>query len=316
MSIDFQVISGNISDTDLLELARLITPRVFIRENDEQSAELWRSGDYIHLYVVGSSTRSTGARFDSERRSVEFVLPMLASPEDYSFSLQLADAIAARGERVRVDGKEIPEDELSEFAADLAHKQLAFDVEMVAEKISERKTVMICAPCRVCYLGPNCWSRFSRSERTDTISEVIKLLRRAQNIEDEGYSPVPAVVVFTKGWKDKVTVLASLKPGQKTALPAIETVELRGEGGRTVWLSPATLCERLGPSCEFLDERQLLVQAISPDQWTELVQPVSRWRLLFRGRSDVPTRPPQGDSQFQILSVSANPEKDHIDLFV
>lgn len=201
---------------------------------------------------------------------LEITIRVFASSEDIDLALRLASAIALEhGRDVWVEGEAgIPPGELQ-----ARFDRRAWSATMAAgmRRLIERKgTVELSGPQRPAYLGPRVLAALDAGDSAEPFfRRAITWLRRVQWIEEtEGYRAMGIL----EGRESGRTV-AIWDPRYRAVLPLVDVVAIYHQDDHVAFAA-ARVPELVGDRATWLDDEQLLLEAMRDDEIDLLVSTV------------------------------------------
>jgi hypothetical protein len=232
----------------------------------------WNAGVSLHRH--GISTRATQVTWGKGRANV--VVRAFASHEDCDLALRLTEAIAAAAGRKEVNaerfGKVTPA--ALRKLCDRSWERLQADsgTRTISTMIGEGKGPMaIPGPVRHCHIGQRLLGELERAGTPEDLSDrFIEAIRRVQWSVPDGFRDAG---VFVSGEKpgQKGKRFAVWLPEENLVLPSVDSVILSIDEEPAVTVPFETVPELAGSYGELLDECQLLVRVIPPDEWQRIV---------------------------------------------
>jgi hypothetical protein len=246
---------------------------------DDLPAAGWRDG-YTHVYLPGVSTRAVELSRGAE--DLEVRLLTCSAPQEYALALSLATAAAElSGTQVRAeDGWEGPAGAAGE------HYGPAWVAGNVASGArialgladNERGPIVMGGPVRDFHLGPRLAAELRAGGPEDGLPDRLLAAMRHTQWPGEWYYAASRIVVTGRRTGTKVTV--AVWSGIDCVIPDVELVVLHppGEGG-----SPHVRRESVpaftGAHWSWLDERQLLLEAVPEDDWPAMRAAAEPYRV-------------------------------------
>ena len=242
----------------------------------EDAAEGWPARG-LRLCRVGRSVRITEVEWLESDRKLKIVLRALPSPEDCDLALRVVEAAAQLAGAAAVEADyfgTIDAGELRKLhTADWMHEQAESGTRILADLIREgRGPMSMPGPNRSCFIGTRLLAELEAAGPPATLSErVLATMRRVQwdvpaEFRDAG--------VFESG-KDEALGrelrFAVWLPDENLVIPRVDYVALRVTKGEVLLVPFAAMPELAGPHGTLLDECQLLVRAMSSDDWTATI---------------------------------------------
>jgi hypothetical protein len=246
----------------------LVVPR-------EPADESWPEGG-LWLCREGRSTRTTEVEWQAGR--LKIVIRALASPDDCDLALRVAESAARLSGATTVDADyfgavDIPE-LFRRHDADWMREQADSGARALVQLIRDgRGPMSMPGPKRSCFIGERLLAEIEAAGPPRALSErVLATMRRVQWNVPPGFREAG---VFVSGGRDKSqgreTRFAVWLAGEDLLFPRVDYVALRVTEGEIVMVPFALVAELAGPHGTLLDECQLLVRAISGDDWTALI---------------------------------------------
>jgi hypothetical protein len=241
----------------------------------EPADESWPEGG-VGLCREGRSTRTT--EVDWQAGKLTIVIRALASPDDCDLALRVAEAAARLTGTATVDADYFGAVDIAELFrlhdADWMREQAESGTRALTALIRDgRGPMSMPGPKRSCFIGERLLAELEASGPPAALPErVLATLRRVQWNVPPGFREAG---VFVSGGSDdgqgRETRFAVWLPGEDLLLPRVDYVALRVTEGEIVMVPFRVVAELAGPHGTWLDECQLLVGAITGDDWTALV---------------------------------------------
>ena len=241
----------------------------------EPAGESWPDGG-LAFCREGRSTRTT--EVDWQARMLKIVIRALASPDDCDLALRVAEAAARLSGAATVEADYFGAVDLRELFrlhdADWMREQAESGTRALATLIRDgRGPMSMPGPKRSCFIGERLLAELEAAGPSAALTDrVLATMRRVQwNVPPDFRD---AGVFVSGGGEDgqgRETRFAVWLPGENLLLPRVEFVALRVTEGEIVMVPFAAVAQLAGPHGTLLDECQLLVRAISGDDWTALV---------------------------------------------
>lgn len=233
-----------------------------------------------HVYREGFSARPVEiihcqGRFD-------LCVPTPASWQDYELAIRFAQQAA-----LYLEEHVVPDGEGPVPLVDLrARFNLEWMEEMTDAGVREleqvirtaNRTVMIPGPVRPFYIGPRLLRDVLGPRHPDMLPQrLMARMRKAQYIDPEKY--YPAETLQLSGESGQTGTFALWCESVGYLFPAVDCLALLDRDGDP-FLVPATSLHSLAAeNCRWLDEKQTLVEAISGEDWQQMIEYAERYRL-------------------------------------
>jgi hypothetical protein len=241
----------------------------------EPAGDSWPEGG-MGFCREGLSTRTTEVDWRAGR--LKIVIRALASPDDCDLALRVAEAAARLSGAATVEADYFGAVDIPELFrlhdADWMREQADSGARALATLIREgRGPMSMPGPKRSCFIGERLLTELEVAGPPAALTDrVLATMRRVQwNVPPE----FREAGVFVSGGGDdghaRQTRFAVWLPGENLLLPRVDYVALRVTEGEIVMVPFAAIAELAGSHGTLLDECQLLVSAISGDDWTALV---------------------------------------------
>jgi hypothetical protein len=255
---------------------------------DEPEGEAWPEGG-LHVFRAARSTRTTEVQ--AREGQLTIVVRALASPDDCDLALRLAEAAARLLGAATVEADYFGAVDVGELrrlhTADWMHEQAASGTRVLAAMIREgRGPMQMPGPNRSCFIGERLLAELEAAGPPEALPDrVLATMRRVQwdvpaDFRDAG--------VFVSGGDEadqgRPTRFAVWLPDENLVIPRVDYVALRVTAGEIAMVSFDAVAGLAGPHATLLDECQLLVRAMSADEWKAVV--ARAWPLRKIGRID------------------------------
>lgn len=255
-------------------LDALAIPDVHLRP-DDPPGDGWPPGG-LRLCRAARSTRLT--EVDWRDGALTIVLRALASPDDCDLALRVAEAAARLAGATTVEADYFGAVDVGELRrlhnADWMREQAVSGTRALAKLIRDgRGPMSIPGPNRACTLGARLLAELEAAGPPDTLSDrVLATIRRVQwdvaaGVRDAG--------VFESAGRDdgagRKTHFAIWLPDEDLVIPYVDYVALRITEGEVIIVPFAAVAGLAGSHGTLLDECQLLVRAMSDDDWQEVI---------------------------------------------
>jgi hypothetical protein len=231
----------------------------------------------LRLCRVGRSVRITEVDWLASDGKLKVVLRALPSPDDCDLALRVVEAAARLAGANTVEADYFGTIEVGELrklhTADWMHEQAESGTRILADLIREgRGPMSMPGPNRSCFIGTRLLAELEAAGPPATLSErVLATMRRVQwevpaEFRDAG--------VFESG-KDEAlgreVRFAVWLPDENLVIPRVDYVALRVTKGEVMLVPFAAMPELAGRHGTLLDECQLLVRAMSSEDWEATV---------------------------------------------
>jgi hypothetical protein len=238
----------------------------------EDAANRWPAHG-LRLCSAGRSVRITEVDWLGDEGKMKIVLRALPSPDDCDLALRVVEAAARLAGAATVEADYFGTIEIGELrklhTADWMHEQAESGTRILAQLIREgRGPMSMPGPNRSCFIGTRLLAELEAAGPPETLSErVLATMRRVQWDVPAGFRDAG---VFESG-KDETlgreVRFAVWLPDENLVIPRVDYVALRVTRGEVILVPFAAMPELAGPHGTLLDECQLLVRAMSGDDW-------------------------------------------------
>ena len=248
---------------------------------DEPAAEEWPARG-LSLCREHRSTRATDV--DWQDGKLRIVIRALASPDDCDLALRVADAAARLAGAATVHTDYFGDVDLTELrrlhTADWMREQAVSGARILATLIREgRGPMAMPGPNRSCYIGTRLLAELEAAGPADGFADrVLATMRRVQwdvpaRFRNAGvFASTGGAGGAGVGGKARETQFAIWLPDENLVLPRVDYVALRVTEGEIVMVPFAAVAALAGEHATMLDECQLLVPAMSPTDWSGIVE--------------------------------------------
>jgi hypothetical protein len=237
----------------------------------------------VHLYRPGVSTR--GVELCHAGGAVKVRLLVCSAPEDYQLGLGVVRAVAEpAGAPVRpADSGELDAGELgSRYGAEWVAGQVAASAEVLAVLASERGQVTMRGPVRDFHVGKRLLDELRDRAGRRFAERLLDAFRRSQYVDSERYYEAhPIEVAAADGTRTlEVAMWAPSSIGYLFApVDYVFLMAREQDGGDMLAVPFDAVPEIAGDRCTFLDERQLLVEPVDEQQWSDLSERAEQHRV-------------------------------------
>jgi hypothetical protein len=242
---------------------------------DEAAGDAWPEGG-VHLCRVGRSVRTTDVDWQAGKLTI--MIRALPSPDDCDLALRLAEAAARVAGAASLHADyfgDIEVDELRRLhTADWMREQAVSGTRVMATLIREGRGPMgMPGPNRTCLIGARLLAELEAAGPPEALSDrVLATMRRVQwdvpsDFRDAG-------VFASKGDDEgagRETRFAVWLPDENLVIPRVDYVALRVTDGEIVIVPFEAVAGLAGRNGTLLDECQLLVRAMSEDDWKAVI---------------------------------------------
>ena len=243
---------------------------------DAPRDEAWPA-DGLRLCRVGRSVRTT--QVDWKDGTLTIVLRALPSRDDCDLALRVTEAAARLAGAATVHADyfgDVAIDELrSLHTADWMHEQAVSGARILATLIRDGRGPMdMPGPNRSCYVGARLLAELEAAGPPDGLADrVLEVMRRVQWDVPPGFRNAGLFVSGGKegGAGDRKTHFAIWLPDENLVLPRVDYVALRITEGEVVMVPFAAVAGLAGSHATLIDECQLLLRAMSDDEWKDVV---------------------------------------------
>jgi hypothetical protein len=235
--------------------------------DDDPPAGGWPDGDVHVVHLPGRSTR--GVELSRDGRDLSVRLLTCSAAEEYALGVSLARAAAElSGTDVEAeDGwKGAPATVGDRYGAAWIADHLRSGTRIALTLADERGPITMSGPVRDFHLGARLAAELRAAGPEDELPErLTAAMRRAQWPGEEYF---PASTMRLTGKASGTSVSFAVWPPIACVIPFVELVVLYGEDrDRTVPVARESVPAIAGPACAWLDERQLLLEAVPEARW-------------------------------------------------
>jgi hypothetical protein len=247
-----------------------------VRPDEPQPRDdAWPEGG-LQLCRAGRSTRLT--QVDWADGKLTIVIRALASPDDCDLALRIAESAARLAGTATIAADYFGDVEIGELrrlhTADWMHEQAVASTRALATLLREARGPMeIPGPNRSCYIGARLLAELETAGPPAALPDrVLATVRSVQWDVPAGFRDA---AVFVSAGKDdgagRKTRFAIWLPEEGLLIPYVDYVSLRITDGEIVIVPFAAVAELAGSHGTLIDECQLLVRAMSDDDWKAVV---------------------------------------------
>jgi hypothetical protein len=237
----------------------------------------------VHLYRPGVSTRSVEVCHAGG--AVKVRLLACSAPEDYALGLSVVCMVAelARAPVRPQDGDEIAAHHLCDrYGPEWVAGQVAAGAGVVAAFVGERGLVRMRGPVRDFHVGKRLLDEL-RDRAPGTFAErLLAAFRRSQYVDPERYYQAHPIEVAAADGTRTLEVAMWTPSSIGHLFSPVDYVFLMAreqDGGDMLVVTFDAVAEIAGDRCAFLDERQLLVEPVGEQDWSELSERAERYRV-------------------------------------
>jgi hypothetical protein len=255
------------------------------RHEDRIEDGPWPEGT-VHFYRDEVSTR--GVEITHENGVFQVRILTLASPEDYELALRFVEAAAAElGQDIEPEDHEaIPLAELrGRYDAAWVHQTNLHGAMVVRQLVQESDTsvMSLYGTRRPIYLGPRVIGELEEAgPEEEFLDRLIDMMRGVQNVNGEDYFFANVMEAQKQDSPDaEKFTFAVFGPTVSYLLPEARYVALIVEESEPPMFIEASRLPLVLPedSWTWLDERQMLVEAIEEDAWREVVRKAKQFEV-------------------------------------
>jgi hypothetical protein len=223
------------------------------------------------LYRRGVSTRPLELMVTPQGLSLN--VPSCAAAEDLeSAVILMAQMGELTGCRILLEEEELsPSQLLQRCNRDWVTKRLHDQAESIADLVAERGVVVMMGPVRPFHLGPRLLSQLRHAQVPEAFADrLVAAMRSTQWLPGNWYT-AHVMHVRTPSGRHEFTA-AVWGEGVDYIFPTVDYLVLASAGsGRRHLIVPFEVVPRIaGNRCRYLDELQLLVEAIAGSEWRAL----------------------------------------------
>jgi hypothetical protein len=253
-------------------------------EEDElaRAAKPWPPG-CVHLYRPGISTRPV--EVCHRQGAVTVRLLACSAHEDYALGVSFARVTAElAGAPVRPEdaGGEVAAGELEQrYGPAWAAGELESGARVLAKVVRERGLVTVRGPVRDFHVGARLLAELQDGPAAAFPERLLAAMRRTQYVDPERYYEASPVEVDADDGAGRLQVVVWTPSATGYLFSPVDYVFLmtrEKDGGEMVVVPFAAVPEIAGERCVFLDERQLLVEPVSEQDWPVLAARAERHR--------------------------------------
>ncbi|HEY7375171.1 MAG TPA: hypothetical protein VIF57_23620 [Polyangia bacterium] len=251
----------------------LAIPDLHLRP-DDPPGDAWPPGG-LRFCRAARSTRLT--EVDWRDGELTIVIRALASPDDCDLALRIAETAARLAGAATVEADYFGAVEVGELrrlhSADWMREQAISGTRALTTLIRDgRGPMSISGPNRACTIGARLLAELEAAGPPDTLSDrVLATIRRVQ--WDVGAGVRDAGVFESAGHDDggRKTHFAIWLPDEDLVIPYVDYVALRIAEGEVIIVPFAAVAGLAGSHATLLDECQLVVRAMSDDDWKAVI---------------------------------------------
>ena len=260
---DYQAILFGVNLTDVEQV-----------EDDGPTEGPWPE-DVLHFYRPGLSTRGVEVAWEKEQFSV--CILTLSSAEDYDLALRFVEsaAVILGGDVEPEDGDPFPVEELRERYDEEWGRQTneAGVVTLRALVADDENTMMMSGPMRPFHIGSALVEELDELGPTEEFQDrLLEAMRQVQNIDPDDYFPAEAMEIGKNDEPEKTVTVAAWGPDVSYLFPDVDYLVLLDEDRDPIFIPYEMLPEILEEGWTFIDERQMLVEAIPGEDWPALLE--------------------------------------------
>lgn len=259
-----------------------LEPIDFTSEEEIPQEGPWPKGDVVHFYQPGKTTR--GIEVDYDKKLFNVRINTLAHPHDYDLGFRFLEAVAAwAGNELQTEeGDTIPVEQLREkYDKAWIDEQNDAGFQMIISMLfnedeNERmESCILQGPVRPFHLGPRVWNEIAIAGPENQMRDrLLEKMRQVQDVSQDFYAAeLMTVETATKEQFD----ISILVPGAQLLMPSAEFLIMAGENeGDDSYRVPSKDVWPLIPKEKFawLDEEQTLIQPLTSEEWTKLIEDV------------------------------------------
>jgi hypothetical protein len=237
----------------------------------------------VHLYTPGVSTRSVEVCYAGG--AVKVRLLACSAPEDYRLGLCLVRVVAElAGAPIRPeDGGELAANELHDrYGADWVAGQVSADAGILAALALERGQVTMRGPVRDFHVGKRLLDELRDGPAPPFAERLLAAFRRTQYVDPERYYEAQPIEVTAADGTRTLEVARWAPSSIGYLFSPVDYVFLMAreqDGGDMLVVTFDAVPEIAGDRCAFLDERQLLVEPVGEQEWSDLSERAEKYRV-------------------------------------
>jgi hypothetical protein len=237
----------------------------------------------VHLFTPGISARSVEVCY--ARGVVKVRLLACSAPEDYHLGLRLVRVVAElAGAPIRPqDGDELAANELPDrYGAKWVADQVSAGVGVLAALAVEHGQVTLRGPVRDFHVGKRLLDELRDGSAPRFVERLLAAFRRTQYVDPERYYEAhPIEVAAADGTRTlEVAMWAPSSIGYLfSPVDYVFLMAREQDGGDMLAVTYDAVPEIAGDRCAFLDERQLLVEPVGEQEWSDLSERAEKYRV-------------------------------------
>ena len=242
----------------------------------------WPDGT-LHFYRAGISTRATEVTYEDHAFEVRILT--LASPEDHELAFRMVEHLSAlTGSQCESEEHEtIPIENLRDIYDAAWVKSMTESQPAIIGHWAkaEGQTVTIVGPVREFHIGPRLHTELEASGPASEFPQrILEAIRRVQYQDLSGYVEAAILEASSPGHSQTIK-LSVWAPDRATHFSSVEYLHLLpNDRLDKLFLVPYEALRHLaGRRFEWLDEKQSLVEAVTSDEWPDLLREAEQYRV-------------------------------------
>lgn len=225
---------------------------------------------FFHFHRPRGSTRGVEVGYANNAFSVRFLA--LSSPEDYELGFQILERVAGTRPVQPEDSDAMPLAALrAQYGREWIAQMIRSHVDLVfVHGVGKPHEVMsLEGPVRSVHVGPRLRAELAQGPERTLVERALARVRKIQYIDLDDGCYVANVLVASppNGREFRTTAWA---PGVRYLFPKVEYFTLLSGKGGHVSVPHEALFELAGERARYLDEEQVLVEAIDGAEWDAL----------------------------------------------
>jgi hypothetical protein len=233
----------------------------------------WPDG-LIHFHRPGLSTRGVEVEWDDG----EFLIQIspLSSWEDFDLGLRFVESAAAiLGGEIQVEsGDSFPVEELRDrYTSGWLRQANESTISSIRALLEEDQVLMMVGATRPFHIGAALMDEIDESGPPETFQDrLIDIIRQVQNVDPDSFTFAEAFQLGRNELPEETVTMALWEPEKSYLFPDVDYLMLLDQVEKPFFVPYDSLPEILDDGWVFIDERQMLVEAIPKEEWGAVVE--------------------------------------------
>ncbi len=245
-----------------------------LEEEDYLTEGPWPDG-VVHFHRPGLSTRGVEVEWSDGEFIIE--IPTLAAPEDYDLAFRFIESAAT------IFGGEVYPEEGESFAVEelrtlyntewMIQTNESAIVSIRALLKEEDQILMMFGTVRPFHIGAALLEELDELGPPEEFQyRLIDVMREVQNVDADSFTFAEALQLGKSEEPEETVTMAMWEPEKSYLFPDVDYLLLMDEEERPFFVPYDALPDILDDGWVFIDERQMLVDAIPKEDWAAMLE--------------------------------------------